>query len=334
MSQRQIIKIESPTRVDLAGGTLDLWPLYNFVGEAKTVNVAIDIKTTATLVPRDSSEIELHSADMGIHAHYPNLQAALADSNPKLALLRASLEFFMPERGFRLETSSQSPVGGGLGGSSSLTISMMKAFEKFTERPFADVHAMVWAAHNIEAKVLGTPTGTQDYYPAVTGGISILDYQTLGVSQHVLSAEGSPFASYFLLVNTGKAHHSGINNFEVLTRAVQKDAKTLKALHDVKVIADEMATVCLAQDWDHLPGLFNREYDARIRLADAFTSPEIEKLKDLSLRAGALAVKICGAGGGGCVLVWCPPDRRNGVIESCQKAGFQILSAGPVAPLE
>lgn len=327
------IEVRSPTRVDLAGGTLDLWPLYNFVGGAQTTNIAIDIWTTARLEPREDESIELVSDDLGLNARYRNLGEALADPDPRMSLLKAHLDYWKPRQGFRLQTSSQSPVGGGLGGSSSLTISILKAFERMTRESFRDTHGRVHVAHNLEAAVLNTPTGTQDYYPADAGGICVLKYDMSGIHAQILSVEGTPFEEQFLLVHTGKAHHSGLNNFEVLSRAVQKDKVTLKALHDLKIIADEMADTCRAGRWETLPDLFRREFEARVRLAPAFSSPEIEKLAEVSLKAGALAVKICGAGGGGCVMVWCPPGGRQGVAQACQKAGFQVLSAKPVPPV-
>ena len=328
-----IIEVRSPTRVDLAGGTLDLWPLFNFVGQAQTINVAIDIWTTARIETRNDKTIELQSDDLNLNVKYSSLTEALVDRDPRLELLRAQLRYWKPFSGFSLKTSSQSPVGGGLGGSSSLTISLLKAFEQLTREHFQNSHARVHVAHNLEAAVLNTPTGTQDYYPADSGGLCLLSYDMNGIQHQTLSVEGTPFEEQFLLVYTGKAHHSGLNNFEVLTRAVQKDPQTMQALHDLKEIADQMASACQDRDWKQLPSLFQREYAARIRLAPAFTSPEIEKLAAVSLKAGATAVKICGAGGGGCVLVWCSPGTREGVGQACQKAGFQVLAAKPVAPL-
>jgi len=312
-----------------------MWPLYNFVGSAVTVNVAIDIWTRALIEEIPSAEqIELVSKDLNLQKSYANLEEALRDSDPRMNLLKAHLAYWKPKGGFRLTTSSESPVGGGLGGSSSLTISILKAFEEWTREKFRDGHGRVHVAHNIEAQVLGTPTGTQDYYPADSGGISLIHYDASGIHLRTLSTEDTPFTEQFLLVNTGKAHHSGLNNFEVLSRAVQKDAGTLKALSDIKVIADEMAEACLNKAWGKLPGLFRAEYEARVRLAPSFSSPEIEKLSEVSLKAGALAVKICGAGGGGCVMIWCPPGGRTGVATACERAGFQVLGAKTVPPLE
>ncbi|MBC7371938.1 MAG: galactokinase [Bdellovibrionaceae bacterium] len=328
------IHIQSPTRVDLAGGTLDLWPLYLLVGgSASTVNVAIDIYTHAILENRNDDSIRLESKDLNLVKDYKNLAEALADTDPRMILLQTQLRYWKPQKGFSLTTKSDSPVGGGLGGSSSLTISLMKAFAQFTGHKFQNTHELVHIAHNIEAEILNTPTGTQDYYPAVSGGLNILKYDYNGIRQEVLQVENSPLAQHFLLVYTGKAHHSGLNNFEVMKGSIAKDPTTLKALKDIRDIAIATEQVVRAGEWRKLPALFRAEFEARVRLAPAFTSPEIEKLNQLSLQNGAEAVKICGAGGGGCVLVWTPENKKEGVESACQKAGFQVLATRPVNPL-
>jgi D-glycero-alpha-D-manno-heptose-7-phosphate kinase len=224
------IEIKSPTRVDLAGGTLDLWPLNQFVQGATTVNVAIDVWTRATLEPADSNEIVLHSADLSLEKKYKSLQEALTDSDPKVILFQSVLKFFKPEQGFKLTTKSDSPVGGGLGGSSSLTISMIKAFSQWKGIEFKSANDMVNVAHNLEAFVLNTPTGTQDYYPAVSGGLNILKYDFKGIEQELYDVQNSPLQDHFMLVYTGKSHHSGLNNFEVLKSAVAREWKNLLLL--------------------------------------------------------------------------------------------------------
>jgi D-glycero-alpha-D-manno-heptose-7-phosphate kinase len=325
-----LIQVQSPTRVDLSGGTLDLWPLFLFVGGAKTVNVAIDIWTRAEIVPGPGSQIHLESVDLGLKKSYANLEECFEDSDQRLHLLQSQLRYFRPQKGFRLTTSSESPVGGGLGGSSSLTITLLRAFEKFCGFSPKPTHQLVDVAHNIEAEVLNTPTGTQDYYPAASGGLNILSYGYNGISQQVYSVVDSPLSSHFLLVYTGRSHHSGLNNFEVLKGAVTKDANTLKALLDLKAIAEDMSKACLSQNWLELPRLFRQEFEARVRLAPAFSCPEILQLNQLALHEGAEAVKICGAGGGGCVMVWVSPANRERVALACQKAGFKVLNAKPV----
>ena len=333
-----MIKIKSPTRVDLAGGTLDMWPLYNIVGGAKTINLAIDIWTEAHLT--DSPELfVIESLDYQKKWEFSDIDSFLSALDPKLFLFQKALAPFCqmyPQKfktPFHLKTRSESPIGGGLGGSSSLMISILKAFAQWTEHQFISSHQIVHWAHNIESEILNTPTGTQDYYPAVSGGLNILDYSFSGIQQKVLTLENTPFDKYFLLVNTGRSHHSGLNNFEVLKSTVEQNTKVVAALKDIAQISSEFENVILNKNWNLIPALFQREYAARIQLTPAFSSPEIERLADISIHNGADAVKICGAGGGGCVLVWVEPSKRESVVKACEKEKFQCLPTKPVAAL-
>ncbi len=328
-----MILIKSPTRVDLSGGTLDMWPLYNFTKGAVTINIAIDIWTTVELTEnKNSTEIEIYSFDYDKKWQFKSIDDLLEAYDKTIHLYQVVVRFFKKylNSGFNMRTKSESPIGGGLGGSSSLTISMLKAFSEMTGYKFMDAHSMVRVAHNLEAEILNTPTGTQDYYPAVNGGLSFLEYSSDGIEQIKFDFRNTPLETHFLLINTGKSHHSGLNNFEVLKSAVNKEASVLQALKEIKHISEEMKKALLSQQWTEIPKLFNREYQARIRLTPAFTSPEIEFLAKLSLENGALAVKICGAGGGGCVLVWVAPENRQKVIQACEKEKFQCLNSKPV----
>jgi len=334
-----MINIQSPTRVDLAGGTLDLWPLFNFIGGAPTINLAIDIWTKVTLKASEDCIIEIHSYDLKQTWTFDNYHMFYQALDPKLQLYQSVISKFylknpeVIESGFKLTTQSESPIGGGLGGSSSLIISMMKAFAQLTHIKFQSAHEMVHWAHNIESEILNTPTGTQDYYPAITGGLSYLDYSTFGVEHTVLDPKGSALYENFLLVYTGRSHHSGLNNFEVLKSSIAQEPKVIQALKKIKLIAEEMKKSIDKKNWSEIPNLFRQEYDARIQLTPAFTSPEIERLHQIGLSNGAEAVKICGAGGGGCVLVWVEPKNRQKVIQACENEKFQCLNARPVSPI-
>ncbi|MBC7420161.1 MAG: galactokinase [Bdellovibrio sp.] len=332
------IHVKSPTRVDLAGGTLDMWPLYNFLGSALTINLAIDIWTKVEIKPRATSGIKIHSLDLKKEWEFSEFSTFFSALDPYLHLYQKVFEKFSAplinlKFGFELITSSESPIGGGLGGSSSLVISILKATHQLLEIKMPATADLVFLAHNIEAEILKTPTGTQDYFPAVTGGLSFIDYTATGTKQTLFPIAGTPLEDHFLLVYTGRSHHSGLNNFEVLKSCVEGDLKVLSALEKIKDIALKMKECIQQKSWHELPKLFQMEFDARIELTPAFSSPEIEKLAKICVAAGALAVKICGAGGGGCVLVWVPPQQRERVIQVCQNEKFQCLNARPVNPL-
>lgn len=324
------ISVKSPTRVDLAGGTLDCWPLYLMVGDCVTVNLSIGIFTFVDLKERSDQRIKIKIADLNYEKTFSSLKEFLSSPDEELNLVRTHVEYWKPQKGFELVTRSESPVGGGLGGSSSLSVSLIKAFSQWMGRPF-ETHAMVTLASNLEAKVLGKPTGTQDYFPAIVSGLNIIHYTPEGAKVENVPFPQKLFTDHLILIYTGKAHHSGINNWQVLKAAIEGDQFVLGCLREIAEISRDTAKLCREGRWEDLPNIFAREYEARTRLSPGFSSPEIEQLQALVKSCGAGTVKICGAGGGGCVVVWASPSIRKEIEEECKKQGFQVLKAVPVA---
>ncbi len=324
-----------PTRVDLAGGTLDCWPLYLFLDNPVTVNVAIDI-CTSCLLRSDSDDgrragaskkIHLISKDMKMQKTYQNLEECLNDADPHFEFYRAHLRYWRPEAGFTLETFSESPVGGGLGGSSSLCISILKAFGKWMHRKFEPTELVRIASH-IEAQILEKPTGTQDYFPPIFGAINFIHYEVPGPRVEIKKIPDDVFEGRFLLVYTGKSHHSGINNWQVIKNYLDGDQATKSAMQRLAQISKDMQMVIEMQNYQELPQIFKQEFDARVALSAGFSSPEIVRLQKIASQEGAVA-KICGAGGGGCVLIWCQNQDADRVAQVVAREGFEVLPAKP-----
>src|SRR6266478_7090060 len=105
-----IIESLAPTRVDLAGGTLDIWPLYLFHNNSQTINFAINCYARCRLTSRRGQTIELISRDLKVRETFSSLAALNRDiANRKrlrLPLLARLALAFAPEAGFTLETTS------------------------------------------------------------------------------------------------------------------------------------------------------------------------------------------------------------------------------------
>ncbi len=323
------IRVKSPTRIDIAGGTNDLWPIYAILGGASTINYAISIYTYVELEEQPNGKITIELMDINLKKEYANLAELLNDQDPQVQLLRVFAEFFKPAKGFTVKTKSESPVGAGLGGSSSLCISLIHAFNKWLDQKLT-LEKMIYLAHNLEAQILKLPTGTQDYYPPALGGLCIIDYNQDGPSVQKVAIPKDFFETHSFLVYTGRPHHSGLNNWEVLRNFTDKNENTVACLKGIKRKAQKAKELCLTGNWKGLNEIFKESYNLRTKLSPVFTSPEIERLKDVASKAGALGVKICGAGGGGSVLVWTTAEAKGKVLTACQSAGFQILNAVPV----
>ena len=311
-------------RFDLAGGTLDLWPIWAMLDKACTVNVSISLFTECDITPSANSKIEIVSEDFKKTWNFENLASLLDSADKDLLFYQAHIKHWMPKAGFRMTTRSESPMGGGLGGSSSLSVSVYKAFAQWLGVQ-EDIHQMVRACSNIEAFILKTPTGTQDYYGAASQGLNIIDFDFSGAKLQTLQSHRQVMADKLMIVYTGKSHHSGINNWQVLKKYIDGDAETRQALESLQQTAFEMRKACVAGDWQQIPKLFAKEFEARLLLADSFVSPEILKLKKLADEHGAEGFKICGAGGGGCVGLWLKAGTHSALKKAVESNGFRIL---------
>ena len=157
---------KAPCRVDGAGGTLDIWPLYLYHRNAVTVNFAIDRYATCELTTRDDGRIAFHSQDQNVEECFDSLDALKAAPKYRLPLLAYLVRFFAPETGFDLRTNSEVPAGAGIAGSSTLIIAIVSVLNDLTGRGYKLEHLRE-IAQNIEAQIIRVPTGCQGYYPAM-----------------------------------------------------------------------------------------------------------------------------------------------------------------------
>jgi D-glycero-alpha-D-manno-heptose-7-phosphate kinase len=176
------ISAKTPCRVDLAGGTLDIWPLYLFHSNAVTVNFAIDLYTTCSVETRPDAQIHLRSDDLKGEHSYPSLDALREAKDHKLPLAAEVLKFFSPASGLNLRTYSESPAGAGIGGSSALLIATCSALNKLTGAGY-NIERVREIAQNIEARIIRVPTGCQDYYSAMYGGVSAIELRPDGLKR-------------------------------------------------------------------------------------------------------------------------------------------------------
>lgn len=314
----------APTRIDLAGGTLDIWPLYLLHPGALTVNLAITRYAHCVLEARRDRRILLISQDSGLREEFSSLAALESRRRPRLSLLVYLVNYFAPTRGLMLTTWSEVPAGSGLGGSSALGVAVCAVLARWLRvrrRP----GEWIPLVRDTEARVLGVPTGEQDHYPAVYGGISALHLEPRRTWRESLPVDPIALESRLLLAYTGKPRRSGINNWEVVKKALNGDRSLRRNLAEIAATARAMREALLRQDWPAWARLLAREWQRRRRNAPAISTPFIDCLIGLGRRHGAQAAKVCGAGGGGCVVFVCPPGRRGNVAEALATAGATLL---------
>ena len=325
------ITATAPCRVDLAGGTLDIWPLYLFHQNALTVNFAVDRYATAVLETRDGPEIMLSSADQSCEEHYASIHELAAAKEYRLPLLAWVARHFAPPTGFHLATDSQAPAGAGISGSSALIIAIASAFNQLTGAGLG-LESIREVSQNIEAQIIRVPTGSQDYYPALYGGVSALEFSPSGIRRQAIRISPRELNERFLLAYTGLPRNSGVNNWEVMKAHIDGDPAVSRNFERIAEIANGMRRALEAADWDGVARLLREEWSFRRANAPGISTPLIDRLMEAAARAGASAAKVCGAGGGGCVLFLMDPDRRQQVQAAIIGEGGSLIPSS-LAPL-
>jgi D-glycero-alpha-D-manno-heptose-7-phosphate kinase len=315
------VRASAPTRIDLAGGTIDIWPLYLFHEGACTLNAAISLRAHVEIVARTDGAIDLRSLDGGRQltvAHWSELSAS--GELPLLALLA---------RHYRLENASlvtrgESPAGAGIAGSSALTIAACGALSRWTGAP-ADPESVMQVAMNVECQTIRVPTGVQDYRPAVYGGIAAVELDVDGVRRMALDIDPRELERRTVLAYTGAPRNSGTNNWEITKRHLDGDQHTFDCFERIRDVAVALRRALEKGDWDEVGRQIALEWDNRKRLAPGVTTPALDGLIARASAAGATAAKVCGAGGGGCLIAYGPPAAHSSIRAALAAGGAQVL---------
>lgn len=317
-----IITAQAPTRIDLAGGTIDLWPLYLFHKNAQTINVAIDQWAKCRMESRQDSRIVIESIDRGHRAEFDSLPA-VAESGP-LELLQRLVKHFAPAQGLTLTTEATAPAGAGLGGSSALNIAVCGALNEFTDSALTE-EEILKIAMDVETQVIRVPAGIQDYYSALYGGASAIQMQIGKVRREALAVDQDRLEEHLLLCYTGVPRNSGINNWEVYKRHVDAEREIFELFERIVEATEEMRRVIESGEYQGVANALDREWSTRRQLAPGISTPLIEQLFSEAKKAGALAGKVCGAGGGGCVVLAVDPERKEEVVSAATQLGVEVL---------
>lgn len=319
------IEARAPTRIDLAGGTLDIWPLYLFHQPAVTLNCAISLYASCTLqIERNSKAITLISRDTHHREQFASFQELKRARRFRLPLLAEFVKFFAPPMGLTITTDSEAPAGAGISGSSALAVALSAAFDRLagSRRRRED---WIHLSRDIEGIVLGVPTGSQDHYPAAFGGVSEIHLRPGGEFRSAARVNIAELEKRIVLCYTGEPRKSGINNWNVFRSHIEGNRRVWRNIEQIARIACKMARRVAAGDWNEAGSLMREEWSFRRRNLPTISTPTIDRIIAGALRSGALGGKVCGAGGGGCVALLIDPGARQRVEANAAREGGQIL---------
>lgn len=301
-NKRKIL-IKAPTRVDLSGGTLDLWPLYCFFENSKTINLAIDGFVEIKMALRSTGFLIKHKDRTFLFKNLKELK------NSEFSFYGVVFSFFNL-KGMEVEIINMPPRSSGLGGSSALLLCLLKGIFFFLNKKVEKSY-LISLGRDLEAKNMGYPTGTQDFYPPLYGGALCINYN-LGKESFERLKGIKEMKKYFLLYNTGVGHHSGKQNFEVFRGAIEKkEGRIYKNLMEIAKITNFMYKAFKEKDFKKVGKLMKEEWHLRKELSPAFNHPELDKAIETGKKLGVWGYKPCGAAGGGSIVFLVPPEVKE-----------------------
>lgn len=328
-----IVEVTAPNRIDLAGGTTDLYPVYLFMDGGFTVNASISVRSKAILRVLDEPVIRISSLDLG-----SSIVLGLHDEpcqHEPLGLVLKALKAFPSGCGLEIVTENEAPPGSGLGASSALLVSIIIGLSKIRGETWSERQIIHYAA-DVETSLIGVPAGKQDHIAALYGGVSFIGFGYTGFQRRKCQRPkivNKALEEMIVLAYTGEGRFSGMNNWDITRSVIEKSGSVRSKLVDIRDVAIRLSKSIDAEDWDEMAGLVDCEWALRRSLAPGVSTPTIDSIFLAAKQSGAMASKICGAGGGGCMITLVKQKNRDRVEKAIVEEGgslipFRIVESG------
>ena len=324
-----IVRSRAPLRLGLAGGGTDVAPYCDIHG-GFVLNAAIDRYAYAVIRKLDAPEVRFLATDQQLEKCCAIDDPLVLDGKLDLhtAIYKYMVQNFNSGHPIPLELSTfcDAPPGSGLGSSSTLVVAMIRAFVELLNLPMDD-YAIAHLAFKIERLDCGLQGGRQDQYSATFGGFNFMEFYAdertvvnpLRIKNWILCE----LEASLLLFFTGVSRESA-KIIAVQSSNIEKgEVDALEAMHGIKREALMMKQCLLRADFSGFVDSMRQGWENKKRSATTVTNQHIDEIYAEAVKAGALAGKVSGAGGGGFMLFFVPTHKRMEVVRTLNKFNGQ-----------
>jgi D-glycero-alpha-D-manno-heptose-7-phosphate kinase len=327
-----LIRSRAPLRLGFGGGGTDLSPFCDLYGGC-VLNATIDMYAHSTVEPADDGRLTVIVADQDKAVSVP------MEPRPRLpqpfdlhaAVYSRVVRQFGDGRPFacRIVTFCDAPPGSGLGSSSTVVVSMLKAFVELLKLPVGE-YEIAQLAFEIERKELGLSGGRQDQYAATFGGFNFMEFYAdervivnpLRIKNWIISE----LETSLVLFYTGVSRSSAKIIDEQQANVKAERQASIEAMHELKRDAVGMKECVLRGDLRGFAGFMRKSWEAKKRTAASVSNNRIDAVYETALEAGALAGKVSGAGGGGFIMFLVDPPRRMNVVRALERQDGRVMT--------
>jgi D-glycero-alpha-D-manno-heptose-7-phosphate kinase len=323
-SRKDRVYARAPGRIDLAGGGTDPEPYASDYG-GLVLNLAISCHTHVTIRARGDGRVRIRALDLEREVEGPAGEKLTLDG--RLDLPAAMVNRFRLPGGADIETWTELPPASGLSSSASLGVALLGGLARYTgmdldRAGIADLHSEV---ERFDLKIWG---GKQDPFACAHGGLRLWRFEgERTVEEQLALSEGvaAELERDLLLIYSGEAHLSGNIHNEILADYRRGDSKVKAAQHRLKEVASLAQGALEAGDLREFAALLDANWEAHQRLHPSCATSRLHDLIALGKAQGAWGAKVCGAGGGGCIVFHVPPERRRQVSRALAERGAVLL---------
>lgn len=321
-----IVRSKAPFRVSFGGGGTDMAPYCTEHGGC-VISTTIDRHVYISLKMRDDDIIKIYDANNNKSIKFKTEDR---DYNAGFEIFKGVINVLNINHGFNINVYSELPPGSGMGGSSSLCVALIGAFNLYFNMKMS-VHEIAQKAYDIERIELGQKGGYQDQFAAAYGGFNFIEFsENVKVIPLKASKEIVNELQYrLILCYVGGSHFSSDIQEEVLRGYVIEKKSYLEAMEDLKNVARSMRSIIESNDIGNLNKfgeLLHKGWLAKKSLSSKISNKDIENFYLTSRKYGVIGGKLLGAGGGGHLLLFSKPEKKFNVIKELEKIGGKIVN--------
>ena len=321
-----IVRAKAPFRVSFGGGGTDMPPYCTEHGGC-VINTAIDRHIYITIKPREDKQIHVYSVRFN-----KEITFNLGDKNytEDFELIKGVVNVLNVKDGFDITIYSELPAGSGMGGSSSLCVALIGAFNGYYKLGL-NLYDIAMKAFEIERIELHQDGGYQDQFAAAYGGFSLVEFtKKIKVIPIKVNEEMLNELQYCLILcYIGGSHFSSDIQHEVIKGYSIEKLSYMEAMQELKDVTYSMRAVVESNDINQLiefGELLHRGWLAKKSLSTKISNDEIDNFYLTSRKFGVYGGKLLGAGGGGHLLLFSEPSKKFQVIQELEKIGGKIIN--------
>lgn len=325
-----IIRARAPLRLGLAGGGTDVAPYCDIHG-GYVLNATLDRYAYAVIKTLDEPFVRFVATDQQTEKVKTITEPLVLNGKMDLhkAVYNEIIQRYNGGKSIPLELSTfcDAPAGSGLGSSSTLVVVMIRAFAELLNLPLDD-YALAQLAFKIERVDCGLQGGRQDQYSATFGGFNFMEFYAderavinpLRIKNWIICELEASLVLFYTGVSRESAKIIADQSDNVKAGAVE----ATEAMHGIKREALMMKECLLRGDFDGIVKSMREGWESKKRSAKTVSNPHIDEIYNVAINSGALAGKVSGAGGGGFMMFFVPPDKRMDVIRSLNHFEGQV----------